>query len=324
MSCMFPAGTPRIGLGLAALGRPGYINLDRAADIPDRTEQAMRGQAEKVLDAAWANGVRWFDAARSYGLAEDFLGTWLRNRGHAADQVVVTSKWGYRYAAGWRVDCGDEPHEVKDHSLSHLQAQIPETVDAVGEFVNLYQVHSATFESGILTDQAVHRELAALRSARGWRIGLSVSGVQQAEVLEAALKIEVDEQRLFDVVQCTYNVFEQAPHTALCLAAETGVAVIVKEAMANGRVLSSQPLIDAATAHSVTPDALALACVLAQPFQPFVLSGAATPGQLESNLAAEALAEKLRVDRPTLEALMRATMQESQPYWTDRGSLSWN
>ena len=48
------AGTPRIGLGLAALGRPGYINLDRAADIPDRTEQAMRGQAEKVLDAAWA------------------------------------------------------------------------------------------------------------------------------------------------------------------------------------------------------------------------------------------------------------------------------
>ena len=57
------AGTPRIGLGLAALGRPGYINLDRAADIPDRTEQAMRGQAEKVLDAAWTQlytgGVGW-------------------------------------------------------------------------------------------------------------------------------------------------------------------------------------------------------------------------------------------------------------------------
>ena len=30
----------------------------------------MRARAEEVLDAAWAAGVRWFDAARSYGKAE--------------------------------------------------------------------------------------------------------------------------------------------------------------------------------------------------------------------------------------------------------------
>ena len=89
MSCMFPAGTPRIGLGLAALGRPGYINLDRAADIPDRTEQAMRGQAEKVLDAAWAQlysgGVGPLEA-----LLLPVLHTRLATRLHAPGQP---SRW---------------------------------------------------------------------------------------------------------------------------------------------------------------------------------------------------------------------------------------
>lgn len=45
-----------------------------------------------------------------------------------------------------------------------------------------------------------------------------------------------------------------------------------------------------------TPDALALACVLKQPFQPMVLSGAATVEQLRQNYAALGLAEQLPDD----------------------------
>ena len=68
----------RIGLGLAALGRPGYITLGHAADLAGETDvEAMRAHAHAVLDAAWDAGVRYFDAARSYGLAEEFLGSWL-------------------------------------------------------------------------------------------------------------------------------------------------------------------------------------------------------------------------------------------------------
>ena len=62
------------GLGLAALGRPGYINLGHAADLhADYDVAAMEGRAHAVLDAAHAAGVRYFDAARSYGRAEEFL-----------------------------------------------------------------------------------------------------------------------------------------------------------------------------------------------------------------------------------------------------------
>mmetsp|Transcript_16894 Transcript_16894/g.52878 ORF Transcript_16894/g.52878 Transcript_16894/m.52878 type:complete len:339 (+) Transcript_16894:48-1064(+) len=332
----FKRPAPRVGLGLAALGRPGYINLGRVADLGSegsgaRTEAAMRARAEEVLDAAWAAGVRWFDAARSYGLAEDFLGTWLRKRGIDPADVCVTSKWGYRYTARWKVDTSGAPHEVKDHSQTHLEAQLPETLTACGEFVRLYQIHSATFDSGVLKDVAVHTSLARLRRERGWRLGLSLSGTQQAQVLEEALTLqdplateEAGCPRLFDCVQVTYNVLEQAPHEALLKARATGLDIIVKEALANGRTLQSPALVEAAVSEGVPPDQLSLACVLAQPFEPFVLSGAVTAEQLASNLHAEALAERLRAEPAKLAALMAATRQDSEAYWKDRSALAWN
>src|ERR671918_135555 len=89
-----------IGLGLAALGRPGYINLGHAADLAGRTdEESMERHTHAVLDAADAAGIRYLDAARSYGKAEAFLASWLRRRGVGADEITVGSKWGYEYTA---------------------------------------------------------------------------------------------------------------------------------------------------------------------------------------------------------------------------------
>ena len=47
----------------------------------------------------------------------------------------------------------------------------------------------------------------------------------------------------------------------------------------------------------VAPDALALAAIMAQPFEPMVLSGAVTPKQLQSNMEAVQLCERLKEDR---------------------------
>ena len=96
---------PRLGLGLAALGRPGYINLGHAGDLSaGHDPDAMRANAHAVLDAAYDAGVRYFDAARSYGRAEEFLADWLHRRNLLPDQVFVASKWGYTYTADWRID----------------------------------------------------------------------------------------------------------------------------------------------------------------------------------------------------------------------------
>ncbi len=94
-----------IGLGLAALGRPAYINLGRDQDYGrERTVAVMEQRCHDMLDAAYAAGVRYVDAARSYGLAEEFLGTWLRARQPRHDALTVGSKWGYSYVGSWQLD----------------------------------------------------------------------------------------------------------------------------------------------------------------------------------------------------------------------------
>src|SRR5437764_1170164 len=116
----------RIGLGLAALGRPGYINLGHAADLrSDFGVAAMEARAHAVLDGGAIFGIRYFDAARSYG---------------------------------------------------------------------------------------------------------------QAEVLRHALAVEIDGERLFDCVQATWNLLEPSAGSILQEAHEAGLGVIVKEALANGRL----------------------------------------------------------------------------------------
>ena len=96
----------------------------------------------------------------------------------------------------------------------------------------------------------------------------------------------------FDAVQATWNLLERSAGPALAAAHDAGLGVIIKEAVANGRLTDrgDVALIKAAALEvGVTPDALALAGVLAQPWVDVVLSGASTPEMLLSNLAAAEL-----------------------------------
>jgi aryl-alcohol dehydrogenase-like predicted oxidoreductase len=304
-----------IGLGLAALGRPGYLNLGHGADLgPDRSVEALERRAHEALDAAYDAGVRYFDAARSYGRAEAFLGSWLRRRGLATGEVTVGSKWGYTYTAGWQVDA--DPPEVKDLSVENFQRQLAETRALLGDHLALYQIHSATVESGVLDDSAVLAALAELRVG-GVHVGLSTSGAEQRAAVERAIALGS-----FDTVQATWNVLEPSAGPALAEAHEAGMGVIVKEALANGRLTSRggvPELEELARGLGASPDAVALAAVLAQPWADVVLSGAASSEQLASNLEAR----ELPWDDEAAQALS-GLAEEPESYWQTRSDMEWN
>eukprot|EP00542_Grammatophora_oceanica_P022219 CAMPEP_0194040062 /NCGR_PEP_ID=MMETSP0009_2-20130614/12120_1 /TAXON_ID=210454 /ORGANISM="Grammatophora oceanica, Strain CCMP 410" /LENGTH=334 /DNA_ID=CAMNT_0038683083 /DNA_START=38 /DNA_END=1042 /DNA_ORIENTATION=+ len=332
-------GAPRLGLGMAALGRPGYITLDRASTLGSvRTIDDMQSKANQVMDQLFqlsttsttTTGANrpWLDCARSYGLSEKFVGEYLRDNKIAPSDVFVSSKWGYTYVADWNIELGEgDPHEVKDHSADNFLKQVEETNEFIGEFVDLYQVHSATFESGILTDERVHAALSKCKDERGWMLGLSVSGPNQGDILKEAMKLKStteSEKPLFDSVQCTYNILEQGAGEALQVAHDSGMDIIIKEGLANGRALRLPSLKDYAAQLDCAPDQLALGCILAQPFEPRVLSGAVTPEQLTSNFGAQDVAAKLRNEPGLLEEIMKECRVESEPYWKERSALSWN
>jgi aryl-alcohol dehydrogenase-like predicted oxidoreductase len=314
----------RMGLGLAALGRPGYINLGHSEDLAqDYVVEAMEGRTHRMLDLAYERGVRYFDAARSYGRAEKFLLSWLEKQ--EAEDIVVGSKWGYIYTAEWQIEA--EQHEIKRHTLEVLNKQWAKS-SLLLPWLKLYQIHSATFESGVLENTEVLSRLAQLKS-EGVAIGLSVSGPQQAEVIEAAMLERVDGVHLFDTVQATFNVLEQSAGQVLGQVAEAGVGVIVKEALANGRLTPRNrregfaeikaTLENMMQALNIKMDMLALAFVLHQPWAQVVLSGAAVEAHLKSNLAAA------NVDLDTAQLAQLATLsQKCEEYWTLRKGLAWN
>jgi aryl-alcohol dehydrogenase-like predicted oxidoreductase len=310
-----------IGLGLAAIGRPAYIDLGRDADLgEDRRPEVLERRAHELLDAAYAAGVRYVDVARSYGRAEEFLASWLNQEGARAHDLTIGSKWGYAYVGDWRMEA--DVHEVKDHSLAALRRQLAESQALLGDRLDLYQIHSATLESGVLEDRAVLAELVAI-GAEGLVIGLSVSGPRQAETAARAMEVDVDGVNPFRSVQATWNVLEPSVGAVLARAHDAGWGVIVKEAMANGRLATADAAIgtvgSVARRHGATPDQVALAAALAQPWADVVLSGIVTAEQLQSNVGAATLdltAEDLRELHPIAEP--------AETYWRTRSSLAWS
>jgi aryl-alcohol dehydrogenase-like predicted oxidoreductase len=301
----------RIGLGLAALGRPAYINVGHADDLGGRTDVAdVERNAHRVLGAAYDRGVRYFDAARSYGKAEEFLASWLDGRKLGPAEVTVGSKWGYTYTAAWRVDADE--HEVKDLSGDTLRRQVAESRALLGDHLDLYQIHSATLESGVLDDAEVAEELERLRG-EGLAVGLTVTGPRQAETIERAVELG-----RFDTVQATWNLLEPSAGPALERAHAAGMGVIVKEALANGRLTERGDLpavVEEAQRRATSTDALALAAVLAQSWADVVLSGAATVEQLESNLGALEL---------SYDGALDDVAEDRDAYWARRAQLPWN
>jgi aryl-alcohol dehydrogenase-like predicted oxidoreductase len=335
LTTLAPGGpvVSRIGLGLAALGRPAYITGGREDDLPDRSVDGLRARTFSMLDAAYERGIRYFDAARSYGRAEEFLGGWLAARGYP--DAVCGSKWGYRYTGDWRLDA--DRQEVKEHSLAMFTAQLAQTRAALGDRLALYQVHSLTPESGLLDDRELLAALARLR-AEGVIIGLTTSGPEQGDTLRRAMQATVDGQPLFTVAQVTWNLLEPSVAPAAAEAAAAGWTILIKEALANGRLApSSGPasggaaangpagppgsgaagppaqLAALAAARNVTADAIAIAAALANPWASVVLSGAVTPGQLRANLTALAVGDVPHLD----------LAEPPSAYWASRAARPW-
>lgn len=307
----------RVALGLAALGRPAYINLGRDGALPpERDVESMRAATFAVLDDAYAAGVRHVDVARSYGRSEEFLAGWLAGRGHA--DVEVSSKWGYAYVGDWRLDA--DVHEVKEHSAARFAAQWAETLALLGDRVGLYQVHSLTVDSPLFTDEPLVEALAEL-SANGVAVGFSTSGPAQAAAIERAFALEVAGRPVFSAVQSTWNVLEPSAGPALAAAHAAGKRVLVKETLANGRlaVEAPQALRDIAAAHGVGPDAVAIGAVLARDWAGTAVLGPASPAQLAANLRATTLS--LSTEE---EASLAGLAEDPGEYWRHRSSLGWD
>jgi len=121
-------------------------------------------------------------------------------------------------------------------------------------------------------------------------------------------------------VQATWNLSETSAGPALRTASRRELTVIVKESLANGRLVTEPPsaLLDVANRLGSTPDAVALAAAAQQPWADRVLLGPAGTGQLAQNLRAGGLV----LDQADL-TLLAAVAEDPVDYWRHRSELPW-
>lgn len=311
-----------IALGTAAIGRPQYINIKQ-----EKTEKfdliKFKNQGTRILDSAYNQGVRYFDTSPGYGMAEQILLDWLKTKND--NSIEVATKWGYSYIANFNPNA--TVHELKDHSLAQLLKQWEKSKELIPSLTT-YQIHSATFETGVLDNKDVLYKLAELKNEHQLKIGISTTGSNQVEVLKKALDVHISNTQLFDTFQVTYNILDQSLLEVAEDLIKTNKRIIIKEALANGRLFRNKNypnynnlyslLETLARKYNVGIDAIALRFCI-DTIHPFtVLSGASKETQLLENLKAN----QIEIEKEDL-ILLESFKIETNNYWNERKQLKW-
>jgi len=312
-----------LGLGTAALGRPQYINI-RNTQNSNLNLEAFRRKSFDVIEQAYQLGIRYFDTAPGYGVAEDLLLEWLNTKNDSSIQIAT--KFGYTYVANF--DKNAKIHEVKEHSLSKLNEQW-NVSKAFLPHLKVYQIHSATLESGVLDNEAVLNQLAFLKNEHNIKIAMTSTGDNQLEVINKALNVSIEGKQLFDGFQVTYNILDQSLEAITNELANQDKTIIIKEALANGRVFRNtnykhyielyMALENLATKYNVNTDAIALKFCSQNIKNSIVLIGASNIEHLKSNLKTETF-------HLTDEEINTLKNFKTNPvhYWKERKQLAWN
>lgn len=316
-------GNQKLGLGTAAIGRPHYINI-RQEKNQTLDLEVFKTQGFQVLEKAYQQGIRYFDTAPGYGMAEKLLLEWLLTKEDPT--IEIGTKWGYTYVANFDVNA--KVHEIKEHSLDKLNEQW-QISKAFLPHLNLYQIHSATFDSGVLNNEAVLNRLAFLKNEYDIEIGITTTGANQIEVIKRALDIAVEDQQLFDAFQVTYNVLDQSLDAVQQELRLQNKRIIVKEALANGRLFRNNSfpnyyglyvvLEQLAKTYQVGVDAIALKFCQQTIDHSMVLSGVSNTQHLESNLKVKSF----NLSDENIQVLKDFKI-ETTNYWNERKQLNWN
>ena len=313
----------KIGLGLAAIGRPEYLNVGRKKrEVIDK--KLFREEGLSFIQQAYERGIRYFDVAPGYGIAESMIMDWACMT--SPKEVEVATKWGYTYVANLELNAAI--HEVKTHTLQKLEEQWTASRELL-PWLRVYQIHSASLETGVLESDPILDRLFDLKETYGLQIGLSTTGNNQKVVLERAKDIQRGGADLFSAFQVTFNVLDQSTAEVCNALANQGKKVIVKEALANGRLFPSndyghyqeiyQYLLKLGEEYGVGVDAIALRFCMQLLSPSVVLSGADKLAHLDANL--KALDFSLSQDQ--LDRL-KTFQIKPEAYWDERSRLTWS
>ena len=320
-TCRYVSRMGRVGLGLAAIGRPAYITSGGTGTCPATAAGTPCGPGRTSCSTPrtrWASGTPTPPVRTGTPSSSSAPGWTPGSR--------TTCSWPASGATSTSATGGSDvdTHEVKHHDLATFERQLAESRALLGDRLRLYQVHSLTPDSPLLTDGPLLAALAELRDG-GVEVGVSTSGPRQARGGRAGARA-VRRRRPAGHL----GAVDLEPAGAL---GRPGAGRRARGRLpgggqgggrqrAAGRRRGTGGAARGRRAARVGPDAVAIGAVLAQPWCDVVLSGAVTPEQLASNAAAapidaDELAGTGRAGRPVLGGPVLPSLGLTRPSTAD-------
>jgi aryl-alcohol dehydrogenase-like predicted oxidoreductase len=205
-----PAPTPGSVFEAKPLGRTG-IDVSPLG-LGTGTVGALElseAQADRIINGALDRGVRVFDTARSYGLAEERL---ARHLGRRRDEAVLVTKGGYGVEG------------IPDWTGTAVSLGINRALRTLKtDRIDVFLLHSCA--ELVLGDDAVLQALVEAKAAGKVR-AVGYSGDNHA--LAVAAEIE-----LFEVFECSLNPADQANRPTIEAIRASGRGVIAKRPLGN-------------------------------------------------------------------------------------------
>jgi L-glyceraldehyde 3-phosphate reductase len=249
-------------------------------------ERIGEERAVEIVRAAAEGGITFFDDARyndetgnapiPTGYSEVLFGEVTRAAGlPRADTVIANKLWWEHWP---REDAAAE----LDGSLGRLG------------FDHVDLIYAVTLPDGLEVERAVEEVagLLAAGKARAWGVA-NWTAEQIVEGTAAASRLGIEPPA---AAQLSYSLVDRGTVEAGAMESalsDSGTGLVPSNVMSGGKLLEQRRLGDLAERLETTPAALAIAFTLAHPLTASVLFGASSVAQLEANLAATALLERL-------------------------------
>ena len=237
-----------LGLGIIGLGKPwGHV----PAEVPSERE------AIELLEFAYDTGIRYFDSAPSYGIAEDRLGKFLCSLDPLQrTQVRVATKFGEHWNA-------EQQQPFIDHSFNALCRSLDKSLRHL-ERIDILQLHKTTPE--VLRSTGLDRAWEYATS-----LGIPMHGASVSDLLSA--RIVIDDPR-YRCIQLPFNRADAKFAESIVDAAARGLWIATNRPFAMGAMLYG--------AHPISR-ADAFRFVLQYKFNGVILTGTKSKNHLAEN-----------------------------------------
>ena len=200
-----------LGLGIVGLGRPwGYI----PGEVPSEPD------AIRLLERAYEIGIRYFDSAPSYGVAEERLGKFLASLdARERSQVRIATKFGEHWDAA-------RQQPFVDHSYDALCRSLDTSLERLKR-IDVLQLHKTT--PAALASRDVVRAWNYAHESCVPMIGASVSDLESAGMTIGDVR--------YSAIQLPLNRTHVQFSAAVAQAAARGMWVATNRPFAMGALL---------------------------------------------------------------------------------------